>query len=96
MSEAQWQRRITDYCDLLHLRWHHETDSRRSKSGFPDLWIVGNRLVVAELKGSKTRITSEQRDWLVALERAGVECYLWRPEDWPEVQQVLKSLRGGR
>ena len=42
MTEAQWQSRVTDYCDLRRLRWFHSGDSRRdSCAGFPDLVIVG-------------------------------------------------------
>lgn len=53
MNEADFQRRVTDYCDHLGLKWHHETDSRRSKAGFPDLVIVGpGGVVFLELKAN--------------------------------------------
>lgn len=29
LTEAQYQQKVTDYCDLLRLKWHHEVDSIR-------------------------------------------------------------------
>ena len=43
MTEGDLQQRITDLCDWLHLKWHHETDSRRTRKGWPDLVIDGKR-----------------------------------------------------
>lgn len=95
MNEAQWQERITDLCDLLGLKWHHETDSRKSKSGFPDLVICGlNGVIFAELKTEKGRVTAAQEEWLAMLINARVECYVWRPSDWFEVYHRLHRLAG--
>jgi hypothetical protein len=69
---------------------YHTFDSRRSASGFPDLILCrGARLVAAELKGPTGRVTREQAMWLDALDAAGVECFVWRPSDWPEIEAVL-------
>lgn len=92
MTEAQFQQAITDLCDWYRLQWHHEVDSRRSKSGFPDLVIVGTRLIFAELKAERGRVSAEQQVWMDRLRSAGVEVYLWRPSDMPEVTTVLRSL----
>jgi len=36
------------------------------------------------------RLTAAQRGWLDALAScAGVECYLWTPENWDEVIDIL-------
>jgi len=93
MTETQYQQRITDTCDLLGVTWHHETDSRRSKAGFPDLVLVGNRVIFAELKTQRGKMSPQQRFWASALTNAeGVEYHLWRPSDWPEVYQRLFDL----
>lgn len=94
MTEAQFQQQITDYCDWLRLRWHHETDSRRSKKGFPDLVIVGERLIFVELKSARGRISKEQREWIDDLESAGVEVYVWRPDDLDDALRILRKLAG--
>lgn len=94
LSEQQFQKRVTDLCDWLKLSWHHETDSRRSKAGFPDLVIVGNRVLFAELKTAKGRLRPEQAEWLNALRNGGAEAHVWRPADWPEIQRRLRDLAG--
>jgi hypothetical protein len=94
MTEAQWQGRITDLCDLLGLKWHHETDSRKSKKGFPDLVIVGDGVIFAELKKSGGKMTLDQKRWYSRLLSAGVETYVWSPEHWPFVKDRLFRLAG--
>lgn len=97
MNEEQLQRAITDLCDLLHLKWHHETDSRRSKAGFPDLVICGPRGVIfAELKAPKGRVKPAQQEWIDALHAAGQMAYVWRPDDITEVSRLLHHLAGRR
>ena len=90
LTEAQWQETITDYLDLCRWRWYHVHDSRRDKAGFLDLWGVRERLVVIEVKKQDGIVSREQWEWLFALERAGVECHVYRPSDWPEVERVLR------
>jgi hypothetical protein len=93
VNEAQWQTRITDLCDLLGLLWYHTHDSRRSPGGFPDLVIVGNKgIVYTELKAEKGKVSPKQWAWINALEDAGQRCYVWRPDDWEQVQDVLFDL----
>jgi hypothetical protein len=96
LSEEDFQQQITDYCDLLGLKWHHETDSRRTRAGWLDLVIAGNRVIFAELKSDKGKITTEQQQWIDRLAMAGAEVYVWRPADWPDVQRILNGLGGRR
>lgn len=92
LSEAQFQRRITDLCDWLKLTWHHETDSRRSKPGFPDLVVVGNGVVFVEVKTQSGRLSLEQALWVNTLRQAGAEVHVWRPDQWPEIEARLRLL----
>ncbi len=50
--------------------------------GYPDVSLVRERFVVAEFKAEKKKLSPEQAVWRDALENAGVEYHLWRPEDW--------------
>lgn len=59
-------------------------------AGFPDLVLVRERLVVAELKSISGRLTGEQDAWLVAFRLANIESYMWRPTDWPHIEKVLE------
>lgn len=93
LPEAAFQRRVTDLCDVLRLRWHHETDSRRSRAGFPDLVICGpGGVAFVELKAEGGRLSDEQIDWLTALRTAGQAAYVWRPSNWDDALSTLRAL----
>lgn len=95
LTEAQFQRRVTDYCNLRGLRWHHEQDSRRSKAGYPDLTIAGPKGVVwLELKTEKGRVKPEQQAWIDTLRAAGCDALIVRPQHWDDVKALLGALAG--
>lgn len=100
LTERQWQRVVTDYATFKQWRWVHYKPARTpdgkyltrldGAAGFPDLCLVrGKRLLFVELKGEKGRLSEGQDDWLAALEETGVECYVWKPADWDDVERVL-------
>jgi hypothetical protein len=92
-EEKDFQKKVTDLCDYLHLKWHHETDSRRSKKGFPDLLIAGpGGVLFVELKSAKGKTTAEQEEWLDKLDQAGATVYVWRPADFEDAALILKQL----
>lgn len=92
LSERQWQQRVVDLAQLRGRRHFHAYSSRRSPAGWPDLALVRTgRLLLAELKTERGRLRPEQRQWLDALGTVtGVEVYVWRPSDWPAVQELLR------
>lgn len=96
ISEADFQRAVIDLARLRGWRVHHETDSRKSPPGLPDLIMVrAGYLLMAELKSAKGRIRAEQSDWLsalrlVALENRTISVCIWRPSDWPTIEAVLR------
>lgn len=91
MTEAHWQRQVVAYAELMKWRAYHTHDSRRSNPGFPDLVLVRRpRVVWVELKADRGRLTSDQRDWLDDLRACGQEVFVWRPNDWPIVEKVLR------
>lgn len=87
-------RQVIDLAKVNRWRLYHAYDSRRSAAGFPDLVLVRPpRLIFAELKTAKGRLTREQGGWLTdlgALALPGVEVYVWRPDDWNEIVERLK------
>jgi len=59
--------------------------------GYPDLTMVrGNRLIFAELKGPRGKVSAVQDEWLTALASAGAETYKWWPKDWEQIKEVLQ------
>lgn len=123
MTEAELQNLIISLADLTGWRHFHAPDNRPSGNtgrvqrvtpGWPDLTLVrGTRLIFAELKTEKGRVSPEQEVWLAELAAIGqavaflaeqaildgphpsIETYVWRPSDWPAVQQLL-AQRGNR
>lgn len=93
MSEDDFQIRILGYCKLLGLLVFHDYDSRRNESGFPDLVIVGKRVLFVELKKEDGRVKPKQQVWLNRLEAAGAHAQVWRPSDWDTVKAILQGLR---
>lgn len=90
--------------DLAHLRgWkvHHGRPAWTEKgyrtaiqgdAGFPDLFLARKpRIVIAEIKSDKGRVSEAQSEWLLELKQCfGIELYLWRPDDWEEIVKILR------
>jgi hypothetical protein len=89
MLEREWQSQVTEAARTLGWRVYHTHDSRRSEPGWPDLALVRDRLIMAELKTEAGRLSESQRTWIDSLANAGVEVYVWRPSD---VNHVLRTL----
>lgn len=57
--------------------------------GWPDLVLVRERIIFAELKASGGAVRPEQTVRLEQLAATGAETYVWRPRDWDQVVAVL-------
>ena len=69
----------------------YKTIPDRGAAGFPDLVLVRTpRVVYAELKGEKGKLSEEQALWLRALGLCGQDVHVWRPSDWPTIEAVLE------
>lgn len=82
MSEEDLMTAVRDLAARLGLRCYHTHDSRRSDAGWPDLAIVGRRMILRELKTETGRVRPEQDAWIEDLQSAGVDVDVWRPSDW--------------
>jgi hypothetical protein len=91
-TEGMLYRQVTELAHLYGWAVYHPLDSRGSEPGWPDLALVRPpRLVLAELKSQRGRVSQAQRRWLDLLGACpGVEVHLWRPGDWPRVVEVLR------
>lgn len=93
MTEAQLQNCVRDCAQLFGWRFYHPWISVKSAGGFPDCTMVrGDRIIFAELKGVRGKVSEAQEAWLSDLAEAGVETYLWRPEAWlsGEIEGILR------
>jgi hypothetical protein len=93
MLERDFQRDVLEIAKFYHWHHYHTHDSRRSPKGFPDLVLWRDRVIFAELKASRGRVSQEQTMVMDKLKEAGAEVYLWRPENWVEIGQVLSGQK---
>lgn len=92
VTERQLQAQVLDLAHLLGWRTYHSWTSIHSTAGFPDLVLVSadrRRVVFAELKGMRRRLTEAQDEWLGILRLCGAEAYVWRPDQLKEIAEVL-------
>ena len=61
--------------------------------GFPDLLLLRDRQIIAEIKGDSDRLRSDQADWLTAFRMAGIAAHVWTPASWEsgEIERVLTA-----
>lgn len=63
----------------------------RNDAGFPDLVLVRRpRVVWAELKSERGKLTDDQADWIRTLRACGQDVHVWKPSDWRDVEEVLR------
>lgn len=93
LTEKAWMQQVIELAKTLGWRVYHPWLSVRSEPGFPDLTLLRERIVFAELKTDRGRVGIAQQEWREALRAAGGEAYIWRPSMWDEVVAVL-SRRG--
>lgn len=104
ISEDALQRSLIEVAELHGWQWHHETDSRRSKAGFPDLVCahMSHGVCFIELKSERGYLQPAQREWRDVLVAAGARYYVFRPRDrfvadalfargeWPDMREYQK------
>lgn len=95
-NESKFQARVVALARACGWRVFHPRNMKKSTPGYPDLTMTRRgRLVIAEIKTSAGKPSGEQTDWLsdlsrVAQEAGNVRVCLWRPADWPEIEDVLR------
>jgi hypothetical protein len=92
-SEKEFMKRVVGLAKLTGWLCYHTFDSRRSSPGFPDLVLVRPPdIIFAELKNNKGKLSDKQWVWHETLKQCpGVSFYLWRPQDWESVIDILQT-----
>lgn len=104
ISEQAFQNSLVEVAEYHRWQVHHETDSRRSKPGLPDLICAHpeHGVVFVELKSERGYLRPEQKEWRDVLVAGGARYYVFRPRDrfvadamfargeWPDMEKYLK------
>ncbi len=91
LTEKQFEAQIKDLAKLYGWKYYHTWRSIHSPAGFPDCVMVRDAgLIFAELKVGKNQPSIEQYIWLESLARAGQDVFLWYPEDFDEIVEILR------
>lgn len=69
------------------------TPAKADGKGFPDLVMVRERIVYAELKMPGNDLSPEQSKWQAKILGAGGEFYVWRPADLDSIHHILQQRR---
>lgn len=97
MTEAEFQQKVIDYAHWNHWLVAHFRPAQTGKGwrtpmqgdpGFLDLVLARRGVVIfAELKREGKDPTPAQVRWISAI---GAKARVWRPSDWPTIQEELK------
>jgi len=90
ISEKEFQQMVIDRARQLGWKAYHPFDSRKSDEGYPDTTFARHRVFWAELKVGDNQPTAKQLAWIDALRAAGQTVFVWRPEDWREIERELQ------
>jgi hypothetical protein len=92
ISERDLTAYVGDVAKAIGWRRYHTWLSKHSPAGFPDeVLLRPSRLVFAELKSERGKLSAEQEAWLEDLGQVpGVEVYQCRPEDMDAIVEALR------
>ena len=91
--ERDLEQFVHDTARMFGLLYYHTYRSKFSEPGFPDCFIIGKYMLVAELKNTGKKPTVAQQSWLDAFKVMGVPVYVWHPEDKDEIIKTLEAMR---
>ena len=97
ISESDFAQSVVEYARATGWLVWRTWNSKHSPAGEPDLRLVHpgqKRVIWAELKSSKGKLTPMQEQAIETLQVAGAEAYLWYPQDWWLIEMVLKGEYG--
>ena len=93
ITERDLREQIRTLCKLYGWKMYFTWRSIHSPVGFPDLVLANSeqkKVIFAELKREKGKVTPEQKEWLDALKACGQTVYVWRPGDIEAIAEILR------
>jgi hypothetical protein len=110
MEESDFLKQVIDLAHICGWKVAHFRPAQTERgwrtavqgdTGFPDLVLVRDRVIFAELKSEKGKLSDTQKVWIECLINASAtnrgsptllspEVYVWRPSDFDDIVEVLK------
>lgn len=102
LTESGFQRQVVELATILGWHTAHFRPAQTSKGwrtpvsgdlgkGWPDLILArGRRLIFAEIKADKGRLSEDQERVLNVLGATGTETHTWWPADFDRVAEILR------
>lgn len=93
ITEKQFLQQVVTLAKICGWKHYHTWTSIHSPRGMPDLILCRPpRLVFAELKTMKGKLSEYQVEWMdILADTPHSEVFLWRPNSWDVIQAVLGS-----
>ena len=90
--EQTFQREVQEFARANEWIDWHVLRSKGMRAGFPDLVLLRPpELIWVELKAPNGKVTTAQKEMHDMLRACGQTIYVWKPEDWDEIVEVLKQ-----
>jgi len=91
ITEKAFRQQVISLAKICGWKHYFTWTSIHSPRGMPDLVLCRPpRLIFAELKTMKGQLSEYQIEWMDLLsDTPHSEVYLWRPDSWETIQQVL-------
>lgn len=93
-SEADFQAQIIELAETVGWKVWHDNDSRRNRSGFPDLELLrGATMLRLEVKTDTGVVTPAQEAYIQRLKQIKfVYADVVRPRDWADLEDVIRRV----
>jgi len=95
MTEAELLSQVREKCGELGLYTYHTANPIGSDKGWPDLVIIGSRVLFRELKSYSGTVTPEQAETGWILKAARQDWAVWWPKDLDNgnIERQLQAIR---
>lgn len=82
---------VAHFTNVQDARGFYRTSFAYDAKGFPDLILVGRKVLAIEVKGDSDKLSAAQKRWLIAFEQAGVETMILTSKAYREgaLEKVL-------
>jgi len=94
VTERDLREWVRDLCNLFGWRFLFTWTSIHSPRGMLDLLLINKeqkRVIFAELKSEKGKMSPEQQQVFEELKACGQEVWLWRPADIEGIANILRK-----